>query len=85
MVDIFVGYASEDRARVEPLVGALEARGWSVCWDMKHVRGTEIRDGLVPPLEVARCVVVAWSPRSVDSEMVQEWAAQAKARRVLVP
>ncbi|MBI4402441.1 MAG: toll/interleukin-1 receptor domain-containing protein [Nitrospirae bacterium] len=32
MADIFIGYASEDRVRVEPLARALQAQGWSVFW-----------------------------------------------------
>ena len=33
MADLFVSYARADRARVAPLVAALEAEGWSVWWD----------------------------------------------------
>ena len=33
MADIFVSYASDDRDRVQSLVEALEAEGWTVWWD----------------------------------------------------
>lgn len=33
MADVFVSYARSDKARVAPLVAAIEAQGWSVWWD----------------------------------------------------
>lgn len=33
VASIFMSYAREDRSRAEPLVRALEAKGWSVFWD----------------------------------------------------
>ena len=33
MADVFVSYSGSDKARVAPLVAALEAEGWSVWWD----------------------------------------------------
>jgi adenylate cyclase len=38
MADIFVSYARADKARVAPLVDALETRGWSVWWDPRSSR-----------------------------------------------
>jgi len=35
MADVFVSYARSDKARVAPLVAAIEAQGWSVWWDRK--------------------------------------------------
>ncbi len=33
-VDVFVSYKAEDRARLKPLVSALEAEGFEVWWDI---------------------------------------------------
>ena len=33
MADVFVSYSRIDKARVAPLVAAIEAQGWSVWWD----------------------------------------------------
>ena len=33
MAEIFVSYSWADKARVAPLVAALESHGWSVWWD----------------------------------------------------
>ena len=53
LADIFLSYASEDRDRIRPLVEALEAHGWSVCWDLEIVTGTSfdasIEKALRPP------------------------------------
>lgn len=37
MTDIFISYASEDRARAGQFASAFEARGWSVWWDRRIV------------------------------------------------
>jgi hypothetical protein len=33
MADVFFLHARRDKARVVPLVAAIETRGWSVWWD----------------------------------------------------
>ena len=45
MADVFVSYARSDKARVAPLVAAIEAKGWSVWWDPEITPGQEF-DGL---------------------------------------
>ena len=44
MTDLFVSYKAEDRARVAPLVQALQADGYSVWWDADIGGGEEWRD-----------------------------------------
>src|SRR5688572_19374195 len=39
MSDLFISYAREDRARIEPLVGAVAAKGWTVWWDANSPPG----------------------------------------------
>jgi cation transport ATPase len=85
MDDIFISYASEDRPRVEPLVKALEAQGWSVFWDRTIPVGKTWRQVIGAALENARSVIVAWSRESIKSEWVQEEADRGRIRNILIP
>jgi adenylate cyclase len=85
VADIFVSYSRADKARVAPLVAALEARGWSVWWDPEITPGDEFDTLIGAELEKARAVVVVWSPNSVDSRWVKGEARDAADRGVLVP
>ena len=85
MADIFVSYSRTDKARVAPLVSALEAQGWSLWWDPEITPGDEFDALIGAELESARAVVVVWSPTSVDSRWVKGEARDAADRGVLVP
>lgn len=87
MSDVFVSYKAEDRKRVRPLVEALEADGYSVWWDEQIGGGAAWRQAIEAELNVAKCVIVAWSKRSVGPEgtFVQDEATRAQQRRVYVP
>ena len=65
MSDVFISYKAEDRARIAPLVQALEADGVSVWWDQHIGGGSEWRREIEEHLEAARCVIVAWSERTL--------------------
>jgi hypothetical protein len=66
--DVFVSYKAEDRAQLLPLVKALEAEGYTVWWDVHIDGGTDWREQIQQHLDAARCVIVAWSKRSVGPE-----------------
>jgi adenylate cyclase len=85
MADVFVSYARQDRARVAPLVSALEAEGWSVWWDPEIAPGQEFDRLIGDALEAARAVVVVWTPISVASRWVRGEAREAADRGVLAP
>ena len=87
MSDVFVSYKAEDRKRVRPLVQALEADGYSVWWDEQIGGGAAWRHAIETELNAAKCVIVAWSKRSVGPEgtFVQDEAARAQQRYVYVP
>src|SRR6185503_1655197 len=84
-VDVFVSYASPDRARVRPLVERLIAEGWSVWWDREIGSGAAWDDEIEKALDQARCVLVAWSDAAVASEWVRTEAHEAARRSRLVP
>ncbi len=85
MADVFVSYARMDKARVAPIVAALEAQGWSVWWDPEIAAGQLFDDQIETQLTAAKCVVVVWTPTSVASRWVRGEAREAADRGILVP
>jgi adenylate cyclase len=85
MADVFISYARVDKARVAPLVAAIEARGWSVWWDSEINPGQEFDDQIDAQLMSAKAVLVVWTPTSVASRWVRGEARDAADRGVLVP
>lgn len=84
-MDIFLSYARNDKARVAPLVTAIEAHGWSVWWDADIATGEEFDDVIAAQLNASHVVVVAWTPVSVASRWVRSEARIGAERGVLVP
>ncbi|MDQ2859661.1 MAG: toll/interleukin-1 receptor domain-containing protein, partial [Pseudomonadota bacterium] len=87
MVDVFISYKREDRARVQPLVDALTAEGLSVWWDVGLQGGAAWRQGIETALDGAKCVIVAWSALSIGAagEFVHDEASRARGRGVYLP
>ena len=85
MADVFVSYARADKARVAPLVAAIEAKGWSVWWDPEITPGQEFDDQIDAEIDAAKAVLVVWTPTSVASRWVRGEAREAAERGVLVP
>jgi adenylate cyclase len=85
MADVFVSYARRDKARVAPLVAAIEAKGWSVWWDPEIRPGQEFDRQIVAELKIATAVLVVWTPFSVESRWVRGEAREGAERGILVP
>ena len=85
MADVFVSYARADKARVAPLVAAIEAKGWSVWWDPEITPGQEFDDQIDAEIDAAKVVLVIWTPTSVASRWVRGEAREAAERGILVP
>ena len=85
MADVFISYARADKARVAPLVAAIEAKGWSVWWDPAISPGKEFDDEIDVELQAAKSVLVVWTPTSVVSRWVRGEARDAAERGLLVP
>lgn len=85
--DVFVSYKAEDRARLLPLISALEAEGFTVWWDTHIGGGTHWREDIQEHLDAAKCVIVAWTKRSVghDGHFVRDEATRAQRREVYLP
>ena len=85
MADVFVSYARSDKARVAPLVAAIEAQGWSVWWDPAITPGQEFDQQIGVELKAAAAVLVVWTPSSVGSRWVRGEAREGADRGILVP
>jgi uncharacterized protein (DUF924 family)/TolB-like protein len=85
MADVFVSYSRSDKARVAPLVAALEAQGWSVWWDPAIAPGQQFDRLIADELERARAVLVVWTSDSVESRWVRGEAREGADRGMLVP
>jgi TolB-like protein len=85
--DVFVSYKAEDRARLKPLVEALEAEGFSVWWDVHIGGGSHWREDIQEHLDSAKCVIVVWSKRSVGpgGNFVRDEASRAQRRGAYLP
>lgn len=85
--DVFVSYKAEDRARLKPLVAALEAEGFSVWWDTHIGGGAHWREDIQAHLDAAKCVIVAWTKRSVGpaGDFVRDEASRARKRGAYLP
>ena len=85
--DVFLSYKAEDRTRLKPFVAALEAEGFTVWWDAHIGGGAQWREDIQEHLDAARCVIVAWSKRSVgrDGNFVRDEATRAQRRGAYLP
>ncbi|GAM98045.1 high-affnity carbon uptake protein Hat/HatR [alpha proteobacterium U9-1i] len=68
MADIFVSYKKDDKARVEPLVRALESQGFTVWWDYEIETGGDWLQQILKEIDVARAVIGVWSQQSVTAD-----------------
>ncbi|MDQ3245427.1 MAG: TIR domain-containing protein [Pseudomonadota bacterium] len=85
--EIFLSYKAEDRSRLKPLVAALQAEGFGVWWDAQIGSGSHWRADIQEHLDAAKCVIVAWSKRSVgpDGDFVRDEASRARRNGSYLP
>jgi len=84
--DLFISYAREDQRKVKRLADAFTStKGWSVWWDQRLHGGEQFTREIQDALSHSRCVLVVWSPRSVDSDWVCAEAAEGWQRSMLLP
>lgn len=85
MADVFISYRQADREQVEPLVGRLEAAGFSVWWDERIGPQGEWDETIEREIDEAHAVVVCWTGNSVKSKWVRTEAHYAQDRGKLAP
>ncbi|HXQ16408.1 MAG TPA: SUMF1/EgtB/PvdO family nonheme iron enzyme [Caulobacteraceae bacterium] len=83
MVDVFISYKREERARCERIHEKLKALDLDVWFDVRLTAGKSFDREIEAAVKDAKAVVVLWSPASVESEWVREEAGVGKARGVL--
>src|SRR5688500_7381008 len=85
MSDIFISYKHEDILLAKALAMELTGLGWSVWWDHEIPAGQDYDEVIVNELSSAKCVLVLWTERSVNSRNVKDEANVALERKVLIP
>ncbi len=81
MADIFVSYQKADRALAQRVVAALSHAGYSVWWDDRLTPAENWDRMIEREIARAKCVLVLWTARSVESEWVRIEANVAKNAR----
>jgi hypothetical protein len=82
--DIFVSYAREDQQLASILVEELGREGFTAFWDVDIAAGRKWSDELERHLAGAKCVLVLWTPTSVESDFVKHEASIAAHERKLL-
>ncbi len=85
MSDIFMSYSSSEKDRISPIVQLLKQQGWSVWWDRKILPGETFDNVIEEAINAAKCVVVIWSAKSVESDWIKSEAEEGSKRGILVP
>lgn len=88
MADIFISYKRTDVATAVQLAKLFEQFGWSVWWDSRLTAGEQWDVAIEREIKLARCVVVIWSPDSIDpvsARWVHTEAHEGLQRNILVP
>ncbi|MEM9181936.1 MAG: TIR domain-containing protein [Pseudomonadota bacterium] len=85
MADVFISYSRQDRASVETLASALNARGLDVFWDRDIGAGADFAQTIEREIDAARQVVVVWSESATESQWVRDEAELAQSQGKLVP
>jgi adenylate cyclase len=69
--DVFISYAREDSARVQPLVDELRRRGYRAFFDVESiVVGDKWKERLERSISASRVLVLCWSEHARESEYV---------------
>jgi TIR domain len=84
MADVFISYAREDKGSAEKLRHYFEEQGYDVFWDDDIRTGDTWPPILETHLDQAKCIVVLWSPNSIDSDWVNYEAERGGNRQVLL-
>ncbi|MCA8901046.1 MAG: SapC family protein [Hyphomonas sp.] len=85
MVDVFISYKRQERARVIEIHEALVGLGLKVWFDQKLTPGLAFDKEIDRALKKAKCAIVCWSPKAARSGWVKREARLAKQQGKIVP
>lgn len=85
MADIFISYATDDRAEAARLAAFLAEQGYSVWWDRELAAGQQFYEELAQALADCRVAIVLWTTSSIKSRWVLGEAETAASAEKLVP
>ncbi|MBI1339080.1 TIR domain-containing protein [bacterium] len=86
MVDLFLSYARDERARASPLKEALERRGFRPFFDVERIDGgAEFPDVIDAAVKSAKAVIGVWSPHALSRPWVKRECRIGQLRGVLIP
>lgn len=85
MNDIFISHSRNDRLWVAMLANALQAEGYSVCWDKLDLTRENFAQVTQKTINNNRCIITVWSSSSVDSFWVKAETQTAMDQNSLIP
>lgn len=84
MVDVFISYSRDNKARVADIAAAVAAAGYDVWWDAELPPHKSYGDVITEKIGSAKAAIVVWSQTSAKSEWVRAEADVARNQKKLV-
>ncbi|WP_374525921.1 YARHG domain-containing protein [Sphingopyxis sp.] len=84
MVDVFISYSRENKARVADIAAEVTAAGYEVWWDAELPPHRSYGDVIAEKIGHAKAAIVVWSHASAQSEWVRAEADVARNQKKLV-
>lgn len=84
MVDVFISYSRDNKARVALIAQAVSAAGYAVWWDAELPPHRSYGDVITEKIGSAKAAIVVWSHQSAQSEWVRAEADVARNQKKLV-
>jgi hypothetical protein len=86
MVDVFISYPRNARARVEPIKARLEALGLDCFFDLENIDGgPNFPDIIDRALRASKTVLCCWSPQYFERPWCMIECRDGLAREIMVP
>jgi|GEM_PF-1919999 len=84
MVDVFISYSRDNKARVAQIAQAVSTAGYAVWWDAELPPHRSYSDVITEKIGSAKAAIVVWSQASAQSEWVRAEADVARNQKKLV-
>lgn len=84
MVDVFISYSRDNKARVADIAAAVAAAGYDVWWDAELPPHRSYGNVIAEKIGSAKAAIVVWSHTSAQSEWVRAEADVARNQKKLV-